>query len=262
MSNLHTSKPILLLSPHSDDLALSLGGWLAYIKSEKPVLLNSIDAFTGFIWSQSLPHMQTVDGNSSKATAIRSDEDQRFFDHFGIDLSFGMLPDTSILKIDICEPISLETDQRFVLVKNMLGNNLEGKIIFSPLSLGDHIDHRIFTQAVIDAVEHTKLSVFYEDLPYATWYDEETRDALIKTKLGPHAIAFDCQLTPEHRKQKRAGLACYASQLNQKEIDDVMAYRSLDNDLSLERVWVINPTLNQIEDLESLGFFTATDSPK
>jgi len=260
MSNLHKSKSILLLSPHSDDIALSLGGWLAYIKNEKPTTFDDMQAFTGFIWSQSLPHLQATDGNAAKATKIRSDEDQRFFDRFGIDLVFGMLPDTSILKIDICEPIDLATDQRSILIKDMLKNNLTGKTVFSPLSLGDHIDHRIFTQTAIEIAEQTQLSVFYEDLPYATWYDEDKRNAIIKSKLGPHAVAFDCQLNTENREEKRIGLACYASQLNQEEIDNVMTYRHLSNDFSLERVWVIKPTLTQIKNLESLGFIVATHS--
>lgn len=248
------SASIFLLSPHADDIALSLGGWLAVVQDSYPELLKKMEVFTGFIWSSALPHISELAGDAVKATQLRKQEEQQFCDSFGLSLSFGALPDTSILNIDYLEPVDLNKDQRMTMLRETLVERVANKIVFAPVSLGDHIDHRICWRIASELSADSEMVVFYEDLPYATWYQDEERENIIKDKLGEQAIPFVCELGADKRATKQKNLSHYRSQLNETEIAGVMDYRITDPQRSLEVVWVVEPTQQQIVLLAEMGF--------
>ena len=245
---------IILLSPHADDIALSLGGWLARTETENTGLLKKIEVFTGFNWSSTMPHTPEADGDTTKATELRILEEQRFCDRFGMSLSFGMLPDTSILKIDHLEPTNLDTDYRLVILRGLFAEHLQNTIAFAPISLGEHIDHRLFTRAILETKAEMLLTVFYEDLPYSTWFNEAKRLAVIREKLGESVASYHCQLGSAERQQKRECLRFYRSQINEEEVATVMDYHLTGPDNSFERVWVVEPSETQKALVAQLGF--------
>ncbi len=251
------TRKILLLSPHADDVALSLGGWLAFLRHHKMELLKEIEVFTGFTWSNVTPHMPEVTGNSVKATMLRKEEELAFCDSFNLLLSVGMLPDTSILNINYTDPVDIITDQRLVLLKDMLRDRIAGKTVFAPISLGDHVDHRIFTRVAMESKDQVEIMIFYEDLPYATWYGDEERNSIIAQKIGESALPFVCLLSERESRLKRESLEYYKSQLNDAEIEVTMNYQCTGNDERFETVWVISPSDLQIKLLREMGFISA-----
>lgn len=254
-------RSILLLSPHPDDIALSLGGWLAWVQCNRPSLFDDIEIFTGFTWSKCAPHVPDADGDAVRVTTLRQAEEESFCRKLGVMLTTGRLPDTSVLNIDMLEPVDLDTDQRLEYLLELLDGRIAGRLVFAPVSLGDHVDHRIVAEAARRSADLARVTVYYEDLPYAGRYDDFERLSIIKSKLGEKALPFYCELDASMRDTKRANLRCYPSQLNDKDIDAVMAYTPAGTDTIRERVWVIDPARDQIEDLQAIGFVWGASMP-
>ncbi len=248
------SRKILMVAPHSDDIALCLGGWLSQRYGSNSAPLHDLQILTVFTWSRSVPHRKLAADDILAAVRCRAEEEKAFAASLAIPVSLAGLPDTSVLGIEHLADQDIELDWRMHFLRSNLAPVIPGRIIFAPISLGNHVDHRICTAVCLEHAARAQMVVFYEDLPYATWSDRTEREATIRRKLGSDARPFRIELNAKAREQKAELLRVYRSQLSDEEIEIVLKYRAMSSGCTQEVVWLRNPTADQTRALESFGF--------
>lgn len=224
---------IFLLSPHPDDIALSIGG-LVDIYAQQGVECCLVNFFTESDYC--LPSFQKVD-----ITKQRAEEDSKFAKLFNLKRINFSLPDSSILEHTaqsekLCCPNDIrKSDLKRKLLYSI--NQFNPKKIFCPLGIGGHIDHRMVKEVVLDINDVTDKLYFYEDLPYATNYsDQDIKDIIKHTtplKLTPSLI----DITSSWSK-KEMGILFYRSQIPYNIVLSIKEYASLLKHTGLfERIW-------------------------
>ena len=164
---------ILLFSPHSDDIAYSIGGTIAKLIQRKIRNKTMVSVFTK---SKYGPGLRTT--SAQYVSNIRKREDKRFARSLQlarIDLNFpeptlrGYTDDKAIFRVGSSDkdPITQKVEGEICRVAKKFG---EETILVAPLGLGNHIDHLIVRDACLRASQKHSLNInFYEDLPYAAY---------------------------------------------------------------------------------------------
>lgn len=173
----------VILSPHSDDAAFSVGGMLIGRLLPEPVTIITI--FGKSNYTNGLFH-----DNWRSISHLRQVEDVAFTDSVGaklISLEFPeagvrIAPNFDVLFLDdgmASEPsltVSLQ-EQLFVHLQVLCPT-----FVLAPLGLGNHRDHVAVRAAARAPTERSKAKLlYYEDLPYA--------DALTQEAIGAHVAA-------------------------------------------------------------------------
>lgn len=210
----------LFISPHLDDVALSVGGivhflsrmnmrteiWTIFSGSPEDVILS------GF--AQSLHQRWKLPLDAPKTRRL---EDRKACRILGADYKHFNLPDCIYRHDQNGKPIILEEDdlyqpiptsQQFLVTKiskKIKSLSSTGDIIVSPLSIGNHVDHHI----VVAAIRQLTLSsvLYYEDYPYVIKSQGSPVDFL---QLNP--IKFDLQ--EEDIRVWHAAVAEFQSQIS------------------------------------------------
>lgn len=180
---------ITVVSPHRDDAAFSLGlsieHWLA--------TGHTVRVLNCFTQSAYAPYsdVELVHENDklSFVSALRKREDATWNKMLG-----GKLQFTDLDLIDAPVRLNLQLGEIFSVairpgdralarvtgaVSKAMGREAQGNAaVIAPLSLGGHIDHRICTQAAMDAAGASGVPLaFYEDLPYVARVDGQEIEA-------------------------------------------------------------------------------------
>ncbi|GAA2987384.1 PIG-L deacetylase family protein [Actinokineospora diospyrosa] len=149
---------VLLLSPHPDDLAWSLGGTLARLRGE----LSAVTFFGRTRYAPGHPAH-----GSDTATAVRAVEEDAWAAWAGVRLLRHDLPDASLRGFtDETEMGAAPEPEVVTAVSELLCAALgqATDVVFAPLAVGGHVDH----EAVRLACSTVDVPVvWYEDLPYA-----------------------------------------------------------------------------------------------
>ncbi len=230
----------LILSPHADDAAFSLGGILHLGLLRVPVTLLTL-----FGKSNYLEHGGFQPGWES-ATQTRRAEEEAFAARLGLDLDFRTLPEAALRE-------SIEGDRLFAsgaaeqlkdfpeLFETLSASMRDAQLetVWIPLGLGCHRDHLLVQRTATRIAETLSLACcYYEDLPYAHWLSERS--------IRRHAEAIDRRIRPVfvavesviERKMEALGL--YPSQVSGRHLDAVEAYaRRWSRTEARERVWTI-----------------------
>lgn len=264
----------LLVSPHPDDIAYSVGGALVADFFERPILIVTV-------FSKSLTALYYHGSrNVNLITELRGEEDDVFahqtsshllrlgFADANLSMKNGrdfspLLTVSSFLagypsiKRQII-PISLKVrkqvplaattkflrsiskfDKSFGLIKAKLSALLsehEVKTLVSPLALGNHPNHIVISQVCKELQRKVTRSYFYEDLPYVNF--------LKPSQIRKQVSLFDRQLRPviinieSVFSKKIENLQVYKTQVL-SEIQQVIRYASrkdLGNGVH-ERLW-------------------------
>lgn len=244
----------LLISPHLDDAALSLGGILSGNVLQKPLL--NVNIFTksthapygyrgisGFIPKQLRKGIRFRKMLLMREiTRQRKREDLLFFKSQGIpyiDLDLLEAPlrgYTNIMKVSrpkVADHLTFESIRSFVL---KIASNADRGYILLPLGLGNHIDHRIARDASLSGCGNL-CPIFYEDLPYAA---DLSLDEIDKT-----AASFDTSLRPstfeiqKYLQTKINNIKLYGSQIGHRQISRTVSHaeRLGENKTACERLW-------------------------
>jgi LmbE family N-acetylglucosaminyl deacetylase len=213
----HNSR-VVVLSPHSDDAALSLAGTLKILADEAV----AITILTCFSYSAGLTNQNP--GHPDDVTRLRKEEDIIFRNLVSdrIRLEWLDLPDAP-LRGHSLESLFLGSgfkNQDFAakasILKFLNSVNCENSYLFAPLAIGGHIDHRIARQVGMHLLLSGSHSiVFYEDLPYAGAFTLEDIEQYIQllaqyNRRIPQAHVYSFQGISEF---KRMAAACYPSQV-------------------------------------------------
>jgi LmbE family N-acetylglucosaminyl deacetylase len=230
---------VIVISPHSDDAALSLAGVL-YVLSRRGAAIEIITCFS----KSEYTHLSSP-LTRENATALRRGEDERFGDILGQRCTLSWLdqldaPLRDYAASEICAARSIPDHELSIV------GEIEGRVrdrvslncaLFAPLGLGNHIDHCIARQAVIPLVRDPTLSIlFYEELPYAAFRspakNRESADLFgreIGGTLSPHVLSGRGL-----GEIKRRAILCYSSQKEAAVVGDFVDTRG---DRISERVW-------------------------
>jgi LmbE family N-acetylglucosaminyl deacetylase len=220
---------VVLLSPHPDDIAFSLGGWLA----QRPFAAGSPRLVTVFSTSRyttgALRDVATV-------TRLRRVEDEVYAAAHGLQLEHLGLPDSSVLGMtdDDQQTASMVDDPRRDETRAAVARAVRGAdLVLGPLALGGHIDHRLVAAALREL--HDERCAYYEDLPYGAVFALSEIAAAAEAALGaaPTATALPIDLA-----SKRTAIAAFGSQLQASEVAAIEAHaQRLDPGGPVERLW-------------------------
>jgi hypothetical protein len=228
----------IILSPHLDDAALSMGGQML---EEGPFCV--IDVFSRVSWwrfplaDDLLPFVQrTRDAEEELVMRLARSRLERWGLAEAPLRGYPLADIFTTLRL----PEAVETHRVIrERVRDRAARDLQADW-FLPLGIGNHIDHRIARDAALDGLREAGISArnvhFYEDLPYAA------QQPGVQDFSG-----FLCAVMPEARLTQRPAsgvsgkrnlLRAYHSQLTVNQIESVIEYaRRVSPRSACERVW-------------------------
>ncbi len=230
MTEANKSTKVLILSPHCDDVPLSLGGSLA-----NELIGNDITVIV--VFSKSAYTLEERGNANVEITSrIRKNEEKLAARKLGYKVQFldfeEPLVRPGIKRFEeICNPSNIPVkDAVWPDVRNKIFqvlSHFEG-ILITPLGIGNHIDHRIVFTAVREFInEHHEQNqlypAFYEDLPYFT--DRKKIRTGIQSILT--SINSDFQeyfFRSSGIDQKLDVLKAYVSQINEHHLNIIYEY--------------------------------------
>ena len=158
----------ILVSPHSDDIAYSIGGTLLQNFFNRPILMVTI-----FTKSNYSPCIKMSD--SEIISKVRYLEDVGFTDKLEMDyqrLNFNEPPLRGYSHPGIFTNNNPDSDPIYTEVHNSLLKLIKSypcNLIVSPMGLGNHIDHIMLCDICCRIAKENNIRiVFYEDLQYAS----------------------------------------------------------------------------------------------
>jgi LmbE family N-acetylglucosaminyl deacetylase len=189
---------ILLLSPHPDDIAWSLGGTVARLRETGAAL--SVLTFFG--------HTRYAPGSAvhgtAAATLVRGVEEDAWASRTGVRLDRGDLPDASLRGYTDETEMGPQPEPDIVraVVERLrvAVASIRPHLTFAPLAIGGHVDHRAVRLAV-SATGRASGLLWYEDLPYASGAEPG---------YTGHPVLVDVS---SRWAAKESGVRCYPSQL-------------------------------------------------
>lgn len=171
---------VLALSPHYDDIPLSLGQSL--LDGE----LRRARVTVGVVFGRSnwVRYFHPTRSRWPLATAIRSAEEVRNAARFRYRLKWGRFEE-SILRTGITDSaefldptVDVDDDPLVAPIATLIAKwAANADVVLAPLGLGGHLDHLLVAAAGRLAAETGREVAFYEDRPYACWLDD---DALLQ----------------------------------------------------------------------------------
>ena len=225
---------IVVLSPHRDDaafsLGLSVGTWL-----EAGHKVEVVNCFTR---SEYAPHaeFEFIHSNDRlpRVSALRLREDQSWQKMYGAraprltDLNLKDAPLRMHVSIDrVCGLAVNPEDKAMVKVPKAVAA-LGADALVVPLALGAHVDHVTVREAMVRAGLGPDVPVaFYEDLPYAARPGAaETIEAdamAVRDELQPGFVTNEVTDGEAVARKRRLAL-CYDSQIADEEADQIAAF--------------------------------------
>jgi len=236
-----------VLSPHSDDAALSLSGTLRWLAARG----ETLEVLTCF-------SMSAFAGNASvhgaeAVTRLRREEDRAFVRMVDARCAAAWLdfPDAPLRGVPYDALFSSqELTEEGQHLAATLAASLQARLdpscaLFVPLGFGSHIDHLIVRSAGLQLLERGFSRVFlYEDLPYAALYPLPALNAVVSRTAGRLGIDLTPRRIsiPQLGGFKAAALDCYPSQVSHDWIDGVLAHaRKFATDGGeAEQIWQVN----------------------
>ena len=232
----------MVLSPHLDDAALSLGAsLLGWSRRAYSVLIINVFSQSRFA---PLDEAEAVEAVSR----LRRAEDQQFIELLGAETSVVyMEEDDAPVRRAAGASLSLSRDRVLGseggLIKHLaerLTPFRDADFICTPAGIGDHVDHHI-VRAASERVWPLEALVYYEDQPYAALASQARIDALVEQLNLPPWVAHVGQgVEPA---DKRALLARYPSQFGSGLARRVIRrFKALGG----ERVWSASSALRSL----------------
>ncbi|MHA1376905.1 MAG: PIG-L family deacetylase [Candidatus Helarchaeota archaeon] len=230
----------LILSPHCDDAALSIGGCLLGDFFPKNIIsLNvfSISRYTIF---------QKGNAPEKKTTGIRKKEEIMVSEQLGyfpffLDYKEPFARSGFRNTGDVCDSHrSINSEKSYFEVKSKISEILKkfNSLICIPLSCGYHIDHRIICNIVLEFIQKINSIpiIFYEDLPYTAL--GKNSPSIIVKKLSK-VIQLESHLFQDFSISKKIEiLKFYKSQLTNSDLNLVKKYWTMIGEG--ERIWLNN----------------------
>ena len=244
---------IVMLSPHCDDIALSLGAFLLAQCGNADVQIITVFSFSACTVDD------TIKG-SAMVSAIRKAEDERFVKSLGqnvwavwwdrkdapLRLS---IPDEAVFH---SEPSCTDFDEMLRIVRKVKREYSKVDLLLAPMALGYHIDHIVVRNAALDLLAEGFPVAFYEDIPYADGYslgkiDEYAAHLVSLAGQELDLCAIETGITIE---EKVALISCYRSQMDSRTENRVRSHAiGCSVNSVVERVWASRRALCAIQNV-------------
>ena len=205
----------LILSPHCDDVPLSLGAALLAraLGPVRVLVVFSRSRYFGGVFLE----------DESRVTELRHGEELRAAAMAGYEVGFlefgepGSRPGFTMLGEAFDAKRRVEDDPVYADVAGSVERLLEeGTRVLAPLGCGGHIDHRIVSRIARETgVVARDRMAYYEDLPYAYQRDPRKTLPLVPPGCESHRLpSAGCA-------PKEALLGCYQSQLRESDLERI-----------------------------------------
>jgi LmbE family N-acetylglucosaminyl deacetylase len=230
---------IVVVSPHRDDAAFSLGlavgTWL-----QKGYAVEVVNVFTR---SEYAPYSDAdslhPNDRMSFASAVRKREDESWVKLYVGQLGRGKLTLTDLNLKDA--PLRLhcslgEVQQREPDLTEKVSSKIKRSLEMSkadaivlPLGVGNHVDHLTARIACLPTDAQAFALAFYEDLPYAAQAPETIEGAVQATSLAaavPLEAVFVSEVTDVEAavaRKRKLGL-CYDSQMDDAGVEQIAEF--------------------------------------
>ncbi|MGU3495493.1 glycosyltransferase [Xanthobacteraceae bacterium A53D] len=232
---------LLVLAPHADDAAFSVGGLMRAWRGPKTVL--TIFGRSNFILAEAF----TADPDG--VSALRKAEDEAYCGRVGARLIHWDLPEAAMRRAPCWEAIFGRQPERFSSHDKEIGEEFAARLaaalqpspdlLLIPAALGGHADHllvRDVALSVAAGIPHA----FYEDLPYATDLSEDEIEAAIAAPLRAPTLTFVPLIAGIAAKIEDS--ACYPSQID-RAVQDALARHARRWPALCERLWSADPVM-------------------
>lgn len=210
----------IFLSPHLDDISLSCGGIVNFLNNQN-VKTEIWTFFAGIPDTHQLtPFAQSLHDRwqlSYDAPKTRREEDiqacsilganYRHFDFLDCIYRVDNQGNPIITKEeDLYQDLPHSQDKLVFEINNLIKTSLKkGDILISPLAIGNHVDHQIIYQSIINL--DANMVLFYEDYPYVI-------RSQVNQGLYKQLTAIEFNLEPENLDNWHKSIAAYTSQIS------------------------------------------------
>ena len=223
---------IVVISPHRDDAAFSLGlaiaGWLAAGHSVNVINCFTLSDYAPFSALQSMHPESRI--RSVTALRLREDETWGKLLGDGLTLTNLQLKDAPLRlncsANDVCGMIVTSADGALLTIREALGD-AQADALALPLALGGHVDHRTAREAAIPGESNARPCAFYEDLPYAARPGAAAtiEDASYALDAGLTPIFTSAMTDPDSAaRRKRRQVLCYPSQVDDEVTEQIAGF--------------------------------------
>lgn len=229
---------IIVLSPHADDAALSVGGLMLKAGFRSVVHILTLFGRSNYLRSTGF------ENDWQLVTERRKREDAAFATRIGAKLTYLDFPEAALrlgssfgrIFVDGAEAHMSIPRELMDKVRRVL-ERAKPELLFSPLGLGGHRDHLITRNLAQTIGRRQNISlVYYEDLPYAAELPErELRKQArsLNSKLRPTLVSIESEL-----ESKLNNLTLYRSQIGIEEMQAVDVHAKRWRDFhAAERIW-------------------------
>jgi LmbE family N-acetylglucosaminyl deacetylase len=247
--------PSLMLSPHSDDVAFSLGGALL------DNFFSAAHVLT--IFSKSSCTIDDRGGSLEEVTTIRKSEDYAFAQVVKANIQMTHLDRRAApIRLGIPEegvctcPQNFQDEPELAVIASCLERHAVGvALVIAPLGLGGHIDHRVVMTATIERIANHMPVAFYEDLPYAGTMSLSS----IETHVASVSHALISDLSPcvfqtgRPIAEKLRAVGVYESQVDSRTLGRISKHSEMIGDGRVaERLWCTSSAMSMIRGSTSL----------
>ncbi len=219
--NSMVDRRILLLSPHADDVAYSIGGIVARLSKHADMSLMTVFGRSGWAFEPRL-RQESVDAVSAQ----REQEDRAYCERRQLDYSILRCPDSFVMGYDEAKEVSVapREDPRTADIVKLIGDSvarLVPDVVIAPCGVGGHIDHQI-VRAATEALHRVDI-LYYEDIPYsATLQLTELEKELAVQGLTP-AMTVDIEIVLRTKCEDMWG---YRSQTSAPTVAEMLLHAS------------------------------------
>lgn len=212
---------IIVLSPHSDDAALSVPSTIRLLQ-QRGCEITVLTCFSRSNWAPERQDLQDIESIS----AVRIAEDQQFAAAAGshtrvVPLGFNDFP---IRRPADTSPILPGESPEGRLVNDLIAAIRPfvstAQMVLAPLGLGSHLDHCVVTAASL-LLPCPELLAFYEDIPYRLHLNGDQLNervssmaSRLRVALHPFFVQRDEQLESWYH-----AMSCYPSQFSPADIE-------------------------------------------
>jgi LmbE family N-acetylglucosaminyl deacetylase len=232
---------INILSPHIDDAAYCLALTISNCAKSK-MEITIINCFTVTKWA-----IRFVSKDINEISLLRKKEDEQFYKSYRYPINIVNLDllDAPLRNGFIFQQHPFGEKEWNVVqeLKTHLENQVDG-ILFCPLGIGDHIDHAICREAVMQLYGKIKV-IFFEDLPYAFRICEEQIFAHVKNLQENLKVNLTYQINrmEELNINKEELIRIYDTQINEEICAEIIAHMHA---ISGERFWGEEKVLQEL----------------
>lgn len=223
----------IIVAAHSDDTALSLGGYVLTSSSK----IHIVNVFSNCPWSPTLnEHIQLP----SEVTLFNNKEEEFYARIINAKLTFLNYPEAlqREYKSPFSDRLSRNDKELIKTLTQEINHHINPAIqLYFPLSIGNHIDHVILNHLGQNLLTHGFKVTFYEDLPYAKEMKPSELEKQIKEKTGRLQIVKEVDIS-QFIQRKILLASLYKTQYDKSYLSTLMNYAlEIGKDKPIERMW-------------------------